>query len=88
VSIIIVSKLDLITMHTTVEKTMKRTIIAAFGSLFATKSMGGNLVEPMMEPEVVEAGAGSSGGGLLVPILLLILLAAAASSGGGGAGEI
>jgi len=67
---------------------MKRTVFAAFGALFATESVGGNLVEPMMEPEVVEASTGSSGGGLLIPILLLILVAAAASSGGGGAGEL
>ena len=63
---------------------MKKAIVAAFASLITTKSMGGNLVEPMMEPEVVEAGTGSSGGGLIIPILLLIFLAAAASSGGGG----
>lgn len=62
---------------------MKKIIMAAFASTFATQSSGGNLVEPMMEPEVVEAGATGSGGGLLIPILLLILLAAAASSGGG-----
>jgi len=62
---------------------MKKIIVAAVASVFATKSFAGNLVEPMMEPEVVEAGATGSGGGLLIPILLLILLAAAASGGGG-----
>lgn len=62
---------------------MKKIIAATFASLFATKLSAGNLVEPMMEPEVVEAATGSSGGGLLIPILLLLFLAAAASGGGG-----
>jgi len=61
---------------------MKKALIATFATIFATKSSGGNLVEPMMEPEVVEAGTGSSGGAMLVPILLILLLAAAAASGG------
>ena len=62
---------------------MKKIIAAIFASLFATKLSAGNLAEPMMEPDVVEAATGSSGGGLLIPILLLLFLAAAASGGGG-----
>lgn len=62
---------------------MKKLMAATFASLFATKASAGNLVDPMMEPEVVEAATNSSGGGLLIPILLLLFLAAAASGGGG-----
>ncbi len=64
---------------------MKKLMAATFASLFATKLSAGSLVEPMMEPEVVEAATESSGGGLLIPILLLLFLAAAASGGGGSA---
>jgi len=61
-------------------------ILITFAALTAsTQAFAGNLVEPMMEPEVVEAATGSSGGGLIIPILLLIFLAAAASGGGGNA---
>jgi len=61
---------------------MKKAFFAPIAALFATKASAGNLVEPMMEPEVVEAATTSSGGGLLIPILLLVFLAAAASGGG------
>jgi len=64
---------------------MKKLLFASTIVLTATQSFAGNLVEPMMEPEVVEAATGSSGGGLLIPILLLILVAAAASGGGNSA---
>ena len=64
---------------------MKKILIAiAATTLAAFPAFAGNLVEPAMEPEVVEAATNSSGGGLIIPILLLLLLAAAASSGGGG----
>ena len=71
---------------------MKHIILTATAVLSSTAAFAGNLVEPMMEPEVVEAATTSSGGGLLIPILLLILLAAAVSSGGsdpvsGGCGD-
>lgn len=64
---------------------MKKLMIAPLAALFASKVSAGNLVEPMMEPDVVEASTGSSGGGMLIPILLLLLLAAAATSGGSSA---
>ena len=63
---------------------MKKILIASAAMMAAVPVFAGNLVEPAMEPEVVEAGTNSSGGGLIIPILLLLLLAAAASSGGGG----
>jgi len=66
---------------------MKKIALIAVGILASTQAFAGNLVEPMMEPEVVEAATGSSGGGLLVPILLLVLVAAAAASGGGNNGD-
>ncbi len=62
---------------------MKKLMLTATAVLTSTQAFAGNLVEPMMEPEVVEAATGSSGGGLLIPILLLLFLAAAASGGGG-----
>jgi len=62
---------------------MNKLTLAAIGVFASTQAFAGNLVEPMMEPEVVEAATGSSGGGLLIPILLLVLVAAAAASGGG-----
>ena len=61
---------------------MKKILLASTVALIATQGFAGNLVEPMMEPEVVEAATTSSGGGLLIPILLLVFLAAAASGGG------
>ena len=61
---------------------MKLIFIATTVALTSTMAFAGNLVEPMLEPEVVEAATTGSGGGLLVPILMLVLLAAAISSGG------
>jgi len=62
---------------------MKRILIASSLLFAATQTLAGNIAEPMMEPEVVEAATGSSGGSMLVPILLLLLLAAAVANGGG-----
>ena len=67
---------------------MKRILFTAAALTASTQAFAGNLVEPMMEPEVVEAATSSSGGGLIIPILLLIFLAAAASSGGGNAAPL
>ena len=61
---------------------MNKLMLAATAVLTSTQAFAGNLVEPMMDPDVVEAATSSSGGGLLIPILLLIFLAAAASGGG------
>jgi len=67
---------------------MKKLFLTATAIVASTQAFAGNLVEPMMEPEVVEAATGSSGGGLLIPILLLVLIAAAAASGGGNAAPL
>ncbi|AXX97886.1 hypothetical protein [Profundibacter amoris] len=61
---------------------MKKILLTSAFMLAATQSFAGNLVEPMMEPEVVEAATGSSGGAMLVPILMIVLLAAVVASGG------
>jgi hypothetical protein len=50
-------------------------------ALSAGLAQAGGMAEPVMEPEVVEADAGSSAAGIVVPILLLLLIAAAASGG-------
>jgi hypothetical protein len=61
--------------------TMKKFVMAAMAAVFGTSAMAGGLAEPVMEPEVVEAQAGSSAAGIVVPILLLLLIAAAVSGG-------
>ena len=62
---------------------MKKLLLTATAVVASTQSFAGNLVEPMMEPEVVEAATGSSGGAMLVPILLIVLMAAVIANGGG-----
>jgi len=64
---------------------MKKLTIYTTALFASTQAFAGNLVEPMMEPEVVEAATGSSGGAMLVPILLIVLMAAVVASGGGNA---
>ncbi len=69
---------------------MRKTIIAGvlICGLTVQAGFAGNILEPMMEPDViVEDTSSSSGGGLLIPILLLVFLAAAASGGGGSGGS-
>lgn len=58
---------------------MKKVALAAAVSLAATSAFAGNMEEPMMEPEIVEAATSSSNGGILVPLILLVMIAAAAS---------
>jgi len=62
---------------------MKKIALAAALSLAATTAFAGGVVEPVMEPEFVEAGTSSSAGGIIVPLLLLLVIAAAVSSSGG-----
>ncbi|HGG65314.1 MAG TPA: hypothetical protein ENK34_12145 [Rhodobacteraceae bacterium] len=62
---------------------MKKLVIFTTVLFSSTQAIAGNLVEPMMEPEVVEAATGSSGGAMIVPILMIVLMAAAIASGGG-----
>ncbi|WP_457645294.1 hypothetical protein [Profundibacter sp.] len=64
---------------------MKKILTTSAFLLAATQTFAGNLVEPMMEPEVVEAATGSSGGAMIVPILMILLMAAAVAGGGGNA---
>ena len=64
---------------------MKKLTIYSTAFFSSTQAFAGNLVEPMMEPEVVEAATGSSGGAMIVPILLIVLMAAAIAGGGGNA---
>lgn len=59
---------------------MKKFALAAAVSVAATSAFAGGLVEPVMEPEVVEAATSSSSAGIIVPILLLIVIIAAASN--------
>ena len=58
---------------------MKKIALAAALSVAASSAFAGGLVEPRMEPEVVEAST-SSPGGVVVPLLILVVLAAAAAS--------
>ncbi|GHC29813.1 hypothetical protein D2N39_15365 [Gemmobacter lutimaris] len=58
---------------------MKKLALAAALSVAATTAFAGGMVEPVMEPEVVEA-ATSSSSGALVPLLLLLVVAAAVAS--------
>ncbi|WP_211246279.1 hypothetical protein, partial [Cereibacter changlensis] len=41
-------------------------------SVAATSAFAGGMVEPIMEPAVVEAQTSSSAGGIVVPLLLLL----------------
>lgn len=59
---------------------MKKFVLAAALSVAATSVFAGGLLEPVMEPEVVEAATSSTAGGIIVPLLLLLVIAAAASA--------
>ena len=59
---------------------MKKIALAAVLSVAASTAFAGGVVEPVMEPEVVEAATSSSAGGIIVPLLLLLVVAAAASN--------
>ncbi|TKA95671.1 hypothetical protein FAZ78_15610, partial [Cereibacter changlensis] len=48
-------------------------------SVAATSAFAGGMVEPIMEPAVVEAQTSSSAGGIVVPLLLLVVAAAASN---------
>jgi hypothetical protein len=58
---------------------MKKIALAAALSVAATTAFAGGMVEPVMEPAVVEAGTSSSGG-IILPLLLLVAVAAAVAS--------
>jgi len=59
---------------------MKKLAIAAAFTLAATSAFAGNMVEPVMEPEVIVEETSSSNGGIIVPLLFLVLVAAAVSN--------
>ncbi len=59
---------------------MKKIALAAALSVAASSAFAGGLVEPVMEPEVVEAQTSSSSAGVVVPLLLLLIIAAAAAN--------
>lgn len=59
---------------------MKKLALAAALTVAASTAFAGGMVEPIMEPEVVEANTSSSAGGIIVPLLLLLVVAAAASN--------
>ena len=62
---------------------VKKIALAASFSVCANAAFAGGLIEPVMEPAVVEAKTASSAGGILIPLLILILVAVAVSSSGG-----
>jgi hypothetical protein len=59
---------------------MKKLALAAALTLAASTAFAGGMVEPVMEPEIVEQATSSSAGGVIVPLMLLLVVAAAAAS--------
>jgi hypothetical protein len=59
---------------------MKKLALAAALTLAASTALAGGMVEPVMEPEIVEQATSSSAGGVIVPLMLLLVVAAAAAS--------
>lgn len=59
---------------------MKKLALAAAISVAATSAFAGGIVEPVMEPVVIEENTATSAGGIIVPLLALILIAAAVAA--------
>ncbi len=59
---------------------MKKFALAAALTLASSTAFAGGMVEPVMEPEIVEQATSSSAGGVIVPLMLLLVVAAAAAS--------
>lgn len=59
---------------------MKKLALAAVLSVAATHAFAGSMVEPMVEPVIIEQETAGSDAGWVVPVLLLALVAVAASS--------
>jgi hypothetical protein len=59
---------------------MKKLALAAALTLAAPAAFAGGMIEPVMEPEIVEQATSSSAGGVIVPLMLLLVVAAAAAS--------
>ncbi|MDA8586118.1 hypothetical protein N9L47_07555 [Rhodobacteraceae bacterium] len=66
----------------------KKTAAAALlGLALASNTVqAGNLAEPLVSPEVIEAETTNSAGGFIIPLVLLAVLVAVISSSGGGSG--
>lgn len=62
------------------EVNMKKLVLAAALTVAASTAFAGGMVEPVMEPAVVEANASTSAGGIVVPLLLLLVVAAVVSN--------
>ena len=67
--------------------TFKKTAVAVIlGLALASNSaQAGNLAEPLVSPEVIEAETTNSGG-FIIPLVILAVLVALVSSGGGSSG--
>lgn len=59
---------------------MKKFALAAALSFAASSAFAGGMVEPAMEPEIIETTTSSSASGVIVPLLLLLVIAAAAAN--------
>jgi len=60
---------------------MKKLVLAAALTAFATSAFAGSMEEPVMEaPVIVEETSGSSANGWLVPLILIGLVAAAVAA--------
>lgn len=59
---------------------MKKFALAAALSFAASSAFAGGVVEPTMEPEIIETTTSSSASGVIVPLLLLLVIAAAAAN--------
>jgi hypothetical protein len=64
----------------TLEKIMKKLVLAATVSLAATTAFAGGMADPVMEEAPIVETTSSSSGGVVVALLLLLVIAAAASN--------
>jgi len=61
---------------------MKKIALAAVvASLIGSSAFAGNIIEPIIEPEIIiEETSSSSASGLIIPLLLIAVVAAIASN--------
>ena len=64
---------------------MKKLLLTttAIALVMGGAATAGTLIEPVIEPEVIEAATHSSSAGIIVPLVLLLLAAVVLGSGGG-----
>lgn len=68
-------------------KLRKTAAAAVLGVALASNSVqAGNLAEPLLSPEVIEAESTNSGGFIIPLIVLALLVAVISNSGGSGGG--